>query len=114
MTSWNGESKGIGFGHTTMNLSFRRGQREWVSAVLNSVEYTGTGTNIGRKAWAPSLQSYSILYQANQATQPFGYFLAHHFLASSHSKIHNPKATGKKKYSTGILLELIAVVNPGM
>jgi hypothetical protein len=53
-------------------------------------------------------------YHAILATNPLGYFLHHHFLTSSVNSNHMPNATGKKKYSTGILLELIAVVRPGI
>jgi hypothetical protein len=55
-----------------------------------------------------------LLYQAIFATHPLGYLLHHHFLASSVNNSHNPNATGKKKYSTGILLELMAVFRPGI
>jgi hypothetical protein len=48
------------------------------------------------------------------ATIPLGYFLHHHFRTSSVNKSHKPKATGKKKYSAGILLELIVVFKPGI
>jgi hypothetical protein len=43
-----------------------------------------------------------------------GYFLHHHFRVSSANNNQSPKAAGKKKYSTGILLELIDVVRPGI
>lgn len=54
------------------------------------------------------------LYQAILANQPSGHFLTQNFLASSVKSIHIPKANGKKKYSTGIGLLLIADANPGM
>jgi hypothetical protein len=62
----------------------------------------------------PSLKKKKPHYQAILATSPLGYFLHHHFLTSSVNNNQSPNATGKKKYSTGILLELIAVFRPGI
>lgn len=54
------------------------------------------------------------LYQATLANHPSGHFLTYNFLTSSVKSIHIPKHNGKKKYSAGIGLLLIADVNPGM
>lgn len=53
-------------------------------------------------------------YHAILATIPLGHLLHHHFLTSSVNNNQSPNATGKKKYSTGILLELIALSRPGI
>ena len=64
--------------------------------------------------YTSSTKNHETPYQAILANKPLGYFLHHHFRTSSVNSNHNPKATGKKKYSTGILLELIAVFRPGI
>lgn len=53
-------------------------------------------------------------YQASLASIPLGHLLHHHFLTSSVNNNQSPKATGKKKYSTGIWLELIVLCRPGI
>jgi hypothetical protein len=57
---------------------------------------------------------FDCLYHASQAIRPFGYFLTHHFLSSSANRSQRPKAMGRKKYSTGMGDELIAVFKPGI
>jgi len=52
-------------------------------------------------------------YHAIFAIRHSGYLLTQYFLTSSVKSIHKPNATGKK-YSTGILDELMAVVRPGI
>jgi hypothetical protein len=56
----------------------------------------------------------AMFYQASLAAKPFGYFLTQYFRASSVSRIQNPNAIGKKKYSTGIPDVLIDRCSPGM